>query len=89
MENVAIMIEDAAAQEWERLNAPTDVETLRQAAKTLGHAINELDEVSDCVNEAAEALVDTPEGDRVASILSEIESLLKEMKEYKQKWEAA
>ena len=88
MKDVAIMIEEAAAQEWERLNTPTDGETLRQAAKSLGYAINELDEAADCVNEAAETLTDTPEGDRIRSILDEMETLLKDMKEYKTKWEA-
>ena len=89
MKDVAIMIEEAAAQEWERLNTPTDGETLRQAAKSLGYAINELDEAADCVNEAAETLADTPEGDRIRSILDEMETLLKDMKEQKKRWEVA
>lgn len=83
------MIEDFNAQEWEKLNTPTDGETLRQAAKSLGYAIDELDEAADCVNEAAETLVDTPEGDRIRSILDEMETLLKDMKEHKKLWEVA
>ena len=72
---------------WQKLNTTTDGETLRQAAKALKFAINELDESCDCVNEAAEILVDTPEGDKVASILEEMENILKELKGMKEKWE--
>lgn len=86
MENVAIMIEEAAAQEWERLNMPTDGETLRMAARSLGFAIDELDSAADSVNEAVELLVDTPEGDRLASVLEELESILKMLKSLQKEW---
>ena len=86
MENVAIMVEEAAAQEWERMNMRKDGETLRMAAKSLRFAIEELVRTADFVNEAAEALVDTPEGDRVASILDEMESVLITLKGYQKEW---
>ena len=89
MENVALMVEEATAQEWEKLNMPTDGETLRMAAKSLGFAIEELDNAADSVNEAAETLVDTPEGDRVASVLGEMETLLSTLRDYQKKWGAA
>ena len=89
MTDVDFLVEEAAAKEWERLNMPTDGETLRQAAKALGYAIDELDEAADCVNEAAEQLVDTPEGDRVASVLDEMEDLLKELRRFQKEWSAA
>lgn len=89
MQDVDAMIGADAAREWEKLNTPTDGETLRQAAKSLGYAINELDGAADCVNEAKETLLDTPEGDRIASVLDSMESLLKELKEYQKKWSAA
>ena len=89
MTDLDMMVEQAAADEWEKLNTPTDGETLRQAAKSLGYAINELDEAADCVNEAVEQLTDTPEGDRVASILQTMEDILKELQDYRKKWGAA
>ena len=86
MTNVAVMVEEAAAREWENQNMPTDGETLRQAAKSLGYAIEELDVAADDVNEAAETLIDTPEGDRVASVLAEMEILLKDLKKFHEEW---
>ena len=80
------MIEEAAAQEWERLNKPTDGETLRMAARSLGFAIDELDSAADSVNEAVELLADTPEGDRLASTLEEMESILKTLKGFQKEW---
>lgn len=73
---------------WAAQNTETDGETLRQGAKALGYAINELDGACDCVNEAAELLVDTPEGDRVSSILDDMEKLLEEMRQMQKKWRA-
>ena len=86
MTNVAVMVEESAAREWENQNMPTDGETLRQAAKSLGYAIEELDVAADDVNEAAETLIDTPEGDRVASVLAEMEILLKDLKKFHEEW---
>ena len=89
MTDVGIMIEEQAAKEWEKLNAPTDSAMLHLAAKSLGYAIDELDTSCDSVQKAMESLLDTPEGDRVASALSELESVLKELKELQSKWEVA
>lgn len=89
MTDVGIMVEEQAAKEWERLNAPTDTEMLHLAAKSLGYAIGDLDTSCDLVQEAMESLLDTPEGDRVASALTEMESILKELKELQGKWEVA
>lgn len=77
--NIDLMIEQAIDAEWERLNRP-DGETLRQAAKCLNRAIEGLDRAADDVNEASETLVDTPAGDRVASILHDMEDLLCDLK---------
>ena len=81
-----LMRESESAAMWEKLNTPTDGETLRQGAKHLGYAIDELDHACDCVNEAAETLVDTPEGDKVRSILDEMEAILKDLKSMQKKW---
>ena len=81
-----LMRESESEKKWEKLNTPTDGETLRQGAKSLGYAINELDEACDCVNEAAEMLVDTPEGDRVRSILDDMEAILKGLKSMCREW---
>ena len=80
------MKERMDAKTWEKLNTPTDGETLRQAAKSLGYAIDELDGAADSVNEAVEALLDTPEGDRIASVLAEMETVLKDLKKMQKAW---
>ena len=82
------MYEGESSKAWEAQNTRTDGETLRQAAKSLDYAIGELDDACDSVNEAAEALVDTPEGDRVRSILDEMEEVLKSIREMQEKWRA-
>jgi hypothetical protein len=56
------------------------------AARSLGFAIDELDSAADSVNEAVELLVDTPEGDRLASVLEELESVLKTLKGLQKEW---
>lgn len=81
------MIEKEAMCAWEEQNRVTDGESLRQAAKALQFAIEDLDTSADWVNEAAEILVDTPEGDKVASILEEMERILKDLKTMHDKWE--
>ena len=83
-----LMRESESAEKWEKLNTPTDGETLRQGAKSLNYALNELDEACDCVNEAAETLKDTPEGDKVRSILDDMEAILKDVKEMYRMWGA-
>lgn len=86
---VDLIAEKEAAKAWEELNMPTDTETLHQAAKSLGYAIEDLDTSLDLVNEAAELLVDTPEGDRVSSLLQEMESALKDLRGMQRKWQEA
>ena len=81
-----LMYAQESSDLWKQLNTETDGETLRQAAKSLGYAINELDEACDCVNEAAEALTDTAEGDKMLSILDEMEKILDELKSYRAMW---
>ena len=86
--DVGAMYEAESARIWEAMNMPTDTELLKLSAKSLGYAIEDFDTSCDLVNEAAEMLVDTPEGDQVASILSEMEVLLKSMKDLRDKWRA-
>lgn len=83
-----LKFEQAVAAEWEKQNIPEiDGETLRQAARSLNFAIEELDKACDSVNEAAETLVDTTEGDRVFSILKDMENLLADLKAMKSTYE--
>ena len=83
-----LMRESESAAMWEKLNAPTDKETLREGAKSLGQAIYELDGACDFVDDAAELLADTPEGDKVRSILDDMEHILKDLKSMREKWGA-
>lgn len=80
-------VEQAAANEWEKQNAPTDGERLRMAAKSMRYAVDQLDKTLDLINEAAEALVDTPEGDRVASYLNDGENVLTELRKLQKDFE--
>lgn len=82
------MYEAAAAQDWEEQTATkkADSEMLKLSARSLGWAIEELDNSADFVNEAAENLVDTPEGDRVSSILADMETMLAELRKLKKKF---
>ena len=78
----------ALQQKWEEENAPrTDGETLRQAAKSMRQAVEDLDKTLDLVNEAAEILVDTPEGDKVASYLKSMEDILSDLRKMQQDFE--
>ena len=81
MSNVAIMYERQSEQMWEEQNAPViDGETLRQVDRSLRFAIEELDKACDDANEVCEILADTPFGDRVASVLHDMEDLLCDLK---------
>ena len=82
---IDFMNEMELAKMWEDLCKPTDETTLKMAAKSLNYAINELDATCDFVNEACETLVDTAEGDRIASILQDMESRLKDIREMQSK----
>jgi len=80
-QDVDAMVEARNAKEWEEQTAPViDGETARQAARWLRIAAEELDSALDSVNEAAEALVDTPDGDRISSLLKEMEDKLSEIR---------
>ena len=80
-QDVDAMVEARNATEWEEQTAPViDGETARQAARWLRIAAEELDSALDSVNEAAEALVDTPDGDRISSLLKEMEDKLSEIR---------
>ena len=75
------MVEQAAADEWEAQNAPAaDGAKLKQAARSIRLAAEDLDKTLDLINEAAELLVDTPEGDKVASYLNDGENVLAELR---------
>lgn len=83
---VDLMFEQAVEAEWEQQNRPTDGETLRQAAQSLGYAIDDLDKTADLVNEACETLCDCVEYDRVKSFLNDMEELLKDMRKLRESW---
>ena len=86
IQNIDAMYEAESARMWEEQNMPTDTEMLHLAAKSLRLAATDLDTTCDLVNEAAEAIVDTPEGDKIASILGEMENILKDLREMAEKW---
>ena len=73
-------VEQAAAKEWEEQNKQTDGKRLRMAAMSMRYAVDFLDKTLDLISDAAEALEDTPEGDRVASYVDEIENVLTDLK---------
>ena len=73
-------VEQAAAKEWEEQNAQADGKRLRMAANSMRYAVDHLDKTLDLISDAAEALADTPEGDRVASYVDEIENVLTDLK---------
>jgi len=84
--NLDRMVENAAAKEWEEQTAP-DSETMKKAARDMRLAVEELDETLDLINEAAELLKDTPDGDRVASYLADGENVLAELRKLKEDFE--
>ena len=88
MNNVDLMIEREVAKLGEEQTMPAvDGETLRLAARSVRWAVEELDKAADFVNEAAETLVDTPQGDRVASILNDMETMLTNLKQLQKAFE--
>lgn len=83
-QDVDAMVEAASAEKWEKSQPQNaDADAKNRAAKFIDYAITELDAVCDLINEAAEILLDTVEGDRVASLFDDGERLLKELKEAK------
>ena len=81
-----MMYENESRILWENQNKPTDETTLKLAAKSLILAIEDLDISCDLVNEACEMLVDTAEGDRISSVLQDMERTLKEIRGLQAKW---
>lgn len=75
-----LLVESDAGKKWEEMNSPADGESLRLAARSIKWAVEDLDKACDSVNEAAETIVDTPEGDKVLSFLDEMEKTLKDLK---------
>lgn len=75
--------DEALEAEWKR----RDGESLKQAAKSLGYAIDELDKSADDVNEAMTPLLDTPEGDRLGAMLNDMEKMLQDLKEMQKEFE--
>ena len=75
------MWEQESARIWEEMSKPIyDGETMRQAERSMRWCVEEMDKACDSANEAAELLVDTPLGDRVSSILHDMEDILCEIK---------
>ena len=65
---------------------PTDGAILRNAAKALNFACYELDNACESLQEGCELLSDTPEGDKVKSLLDELETVLKDVKRMRKEW---
>ena len=65
----------------------TKTELMGCAARAMRFAVEDLDKACDEVNEAAETLVDTPDGDRISSVLAEMEKILKEIKDMQEQLE--
>ena len=87
-QDVDAMVEARNAAEWEAQTAPViDGETARQAGMLLRMTAEELDKTLDLLNEAAEALVDTPDGDRISSMLNEMEDRLSEIRAKRDEFE--
>ena len=82
-----MMIERATEKLLEEQTMPTDETTLKLAAKDLEFAIDELDHAADWVWTGMEELKDCVEYDRVASIMQEMESILKDLKAMQKAWE--
>lgn len=81
-----LMYETESGVLWENQCKPTDETTLKKAADSLFLAIEDLDRSCDLVNEACEWLVDTAEGDRISSVLQDMEKLLKDIRGMQSKW---
>lgn len=76
MTNVAIMVEQAAAAEWERINAPDPLEQkMKDAALDMRLAVYDMEHAADYLADAVEDLNDTPLEDRIAAFLNELEDL--------------
>jgi len=90
---VELAVADHFSRLWEDLNDVTvdrmyedtadedECETLREAHQALGFAVESMDSALDSIQEAAEALEDTPDGDRIMSILNDLEGYLKQLEQ--------
>lgn len=73
--------ENAAAAEWERQNAPEPRrDRLRMVAGLMKLTILNLDQALGAVGEAADLLEGTPDGDKIASYLDEMENAFVDLK---------
>lgn len=88
MNNVDLMIEREVAKLWEEQTAPAvDGETLRRAAQFMRCAVCEMDKAADFVYAAAQKLEDTPQGDRVTSVLFDMENMMTNLKQLQKAFE--
>ena len=87
-QDIGAMIDARNAREWEEQNMPNaDGAKLTLAARSMRYAVDELDKTLDLINEAAELLVDTPEGDRIVSYLNDGENVLAELRKLQKDFE--
>ena len=78
MENSALdyMVEQAAANEWERITAPDPYEKqMEDAALEMRLAIEMIEKAENYLADAVEDVRDTPMEDRVATLLNLLEDL--------------
>ena len=67
-------------QEWERLNAPDPAEDkLKEAAESLGAALDNIDSGLDWLADAISKLEGTPMADKIQSFLDSFESLANDL----------
>jgi hypothetical protein len=71
---------------WSEPVRVLDGETIRQVDQALRFATEELDKACDSMNEAAVLLEDFPDGDRLQSLLHDMEKLLAEAKAKQQEY---
>lgn len=84
---VQAMWEADSAKIWEDLNAPDPCEgKLMEAAGSLQVAISHLDKATDWVAEAANDLMGTPMEDVVGSFTQQMEGILAELKQLREKY---
>ena len=85
---VDAMWEAESARIWEEMNAPDPMEgKMISAASALANAIQHLDKATDWVAEAAYDLTGSPMEHVVGSFEEQMESILRELKALKEKYE--
>ena len=76
MSNVAVMYENAVAQEWERVSAPDPLAgVMEKASHGMREAVERMKKAEDSLADAVNELRDTPLEDQVASLLNQLEEL--------------